>query len=85
MLHMVRGTVIVRILIWNLFDSSTTIDELRESLPELPLPSSWIWNEASERFGAVVHDEELPEAVGWATDLIGADADVYEEFDLLEP
>jgi hypothetical protein len=32
--------VIVRILIWNLFGSQTTIDELRESLPELVPPSS---------------------------------------------
>jgi hypothetical protein len=76
--------VIVRILIWNLFDSKTTIDELRESLPELVAPSAWIWNEATERFGAVFHGEELPEAAGWAADLIGADAYVYEEFDLLE-
>jgi hypothetical protein len=77
--------MIVRILIWSLFDSKTTLDELRDSLPELDEPDVWIWNEASERFGAVLHGEELPEAVGWATDLIGADADVYEEFDLLEP
>ena len=76
--------MIVRILIWNLSDSKTTIDELRESLPELVPPSAWIWNEASERFGAVLHGDELPEAVGWATDLIGTEADVYEEFDLLE-
>ena len=76
---------LVRILIWNLFDSRTTIDELRESLPELEPPSAWIWNEASERFGGVLHGEELPESVGWATDLIGSEADVYEEFDVLEP
>ena len=76
--------MIIRILIWNLSDSRTTIDELRESLPELVPPSAWIWNEASERFGAVLHGDELPEAVGWATDLIGTEADVYEEFDLLE-
>jgi hypothetical protein len=77
--------VVVRILIWNLLDSQTTIDELRESLPELVAPSAWIWNEANERFGGVFHGDELPEAAGWATDLIGADADVYEEFDLLDP
>jgi hypothetical protein len=76
--------VIVRILIWNLLDSQTTIDALRESLPELVPPSAWIWNEASERFGAVLHGEELLEAAGWATGLIGADPDVYEEFDLLD-
>jgi len=76
--------VIARILIWNLFDAKTTIDELRDSLPELAPPSTWIWNEASERFGLVLFDEELPEAVGWARDLIGADPEVYEEFDALE-
>jgi hypothetical protein len=76
--------VIVRILIWNLFDSKTTIDELRESLPELEPPSGWIWNEGSERFGAVFHGEELPEAAVWATDLIGAGPDAYEEFDALD-
>ena len=25
--------------------------------------------------------DELPEAVGWAQDLVGAEADVYEEWD----
>jgi hypothetical protein len=75
--------VIVRILIWNLLDSETTIDGLRESLPELEPPSAWIWNEVNERFGLVFHGEEIPEAAGWATDLVGGDPDVYEEFDLL--
>jgi len=75
--------VIVRILIWSLFDSRTTIDELRVSLPELEPPSSWIWNEAGERFGLVSFGEELPEAVGWAADVIGGEPDVYEEFDVL--
>ena len=72
--------MIVRILIWNLYGSKTTIDELRDSLPELVAPSSWIWNEANDRFGLVAF-EELPEAVGWARDLIGEDPEVYEEFD----
>jgi hypothetical protein len=76
--------VVVRILIWSLFDSKTTVDELREALPELEPPSAWIWNEASERFGAIVHGEELPESAGWATDLIGGEPEVYEEFDVLE-
>jgi hypothetical protein len=75
--------VIVRILIWNLFDSKTTIDELRESLPELGSSSEWVWNEATERFGAVFHGAELPEAAGWATRLIGREPDVYEEFDVM--
>jgi hypothetical protein len=75
--------MVVRILIWGLFDSKTTIDELRDSLPELEPPSEWIWNEATERFGIVVYDDDLPEAVGRARELIGKDPDVYEEFDTL--
>ncbi len=76
--------MIVRIVIWNLLDSDSTIDELRGSLPELEAPSAWIWNEANERFGAIFHGEELPEVAGWATDLVGGEPDVYEEFDLLD-
>ncbi len=73
--------MIVRLLIWNTVESQTTIDELRESLPELEEPSRWIWNEASERFGVLAFGDDLPEAVGWAQDLVGDDPDVYEEFD----
>ncbi len=73
--------MIVRVLIWNVFESKTTLDELRDSLPELEPPSRWVWNEATERFGVIAFGEELPEALGWVQDLIGSDADVYEEFD----
>ena len=73
--------MIVRLLIWNVFDSKTTIDELRESLPELVPPSQWIWNEATERFGVIVVDEDPPESIGWAQDLVGDEPHVYEEFD----
>jgi hypothetical protein len=76
--------VIVRILIWNLFDSKTTIGELEDAVPELEPPSAWIWSGASERFGLVLHGDELPEAVAEILELIGDDPDVYEEFDLLE-
>lgn len=75
--------MVVRLLIWSLFESKTTIDELRSTLPELEPPSAWIWNEGSERFGVVSYGEELPEAVGWARDLLGDDPEVYEEFDAL--
>lgn len=44
--------MVVRILIWSLFDSETTIDELRDTLPDLEEPSAWVWNEVAERFGA---------------------------------
>jgi len=73
--------VIIRLLIWNVIESKTSIDELRGSLPELVAPSGWIWNEATERFGAIVVGEDLPEAIGWAQDLVGDEPDVYEEFD----
>jgi hypothetical protein len=73
--------VLVRLLIWNLSESKTTIDELRESVPALEAPSSWIWNDATERFGAIVVGEDLPESIGWAQDLVGDEPDVYEEFD----
>jgi hypothetical protein len=69
------------LLIWNVVDSKTSIDELRDSLPELDPPSRWIWNEASERFGAIVAGDDLPEVIGWAQDLVGDEPDVYEEFD----
>jgi hypothetical protein len=75
--------MVVRLLIWNVAESRTTIDELRESLPELESPSRWILNEVTERFGVLVFEEELPEAVGWAQDLVGDQPDVYEEFDSL--
>jgi hypothetical protein len=74
---------VVRLFIWNVVESDTTIDALRDSLAELDAPSEWIWNEASERFGVVVFGDELPESIGWAQDLVGAEPDVYEEFDTL--
>jgi len=73
--------VIVRLLIWDVYESKTTLDELRETVPALEPPSTWLWNEATERFGVMVFGDELAEAVGWAQDLIGDDPDVYEEFD----
>lgn len=74
--------MIVRLFIWNVVESRTSIDELRESLPSLPEPSHWLRNEATERFGALVYGEDLPEAIGWAQDLVGDDPDVYEEYDV---
>lgn len=76
--------MVVRILIWGLFDTKTTIDELRDSLPELTEPDAWIWNEATDRFGLVSFEDEFPEAVARARELIGVDPDVFEEFDSLD-
>jgi hypothetical protein len=75
--------VIVRILLWSLFDSKTSIVELREKLPALSPPSEWLWSESGERFGIVAFGDDLPEGAGWARDLIGADPDAYEEFDTI--
>lgn len=73
--------MVIRLLIWNIADSMTSLDELRDRVPELEPPSGWLWNEATERFGILSFGEDLPEAAGWAQDLIGDDPDVYEEFD----
>ena len=73
--------MVVRLLIWNVYESKTTLDELRESVPALEPPSTWVWNEVTERFGILAFGEDLPEAVGWIQNLIGDDPDVYEEFD----
>ena len=47
-------------------------------------PNTWIWNEASERFGVVTFGDELPEEVAAARELIGREPDVAEEFDVLD-
>jgi hypothetical protein len=75
--------VIVRILIWSLFESKTTIEELRGRLPAVEEPSTWIWNDAIERFGLVAFGDALPEGIAEARELIGREPDIYEEFDEL--
>jgi hypothetical protein len=73
--------VIVRILVWNLFDADATLAGLRADLGELAPPSTWLWNEASERFGALVFGDDLPDSLERAREVIGRDPDVYEEYD----
>jgi len=74
--------VIARILIWNLFDSKTTLDELRQQLPELPEPDVWVANEAQDRFGLISFSEGLPD-LERVRELIGAEPQVAEEFDVV--
>jgi hypothetical protein len=74
--------VILRIFLWNLADSKTSLDELRERLPELEGEGYWISNEASERFGLVTYEDEPPGELAQVRDLIGRDPDVAEEFDV---
>jgi hypothetical protein len=88
--------VLVQLVLWNLADSKTTIEELRrylrdesvgqyEEVPGLRL-KAWISDEATERWGAIYFWESAEaahhELPGRARELIGRDPDVAEEFDL---
>ena len=73
--------MVARFVIWNLADSKTTLEELREHLPDLPEGSHWISNEPGERFGLFAIGDELPE-LGEIPQLLGVDAVVFEEFDV---
>jgi hypothetical protein len=66
---------------WNLYDSMTTLDEVRAHLPDLPDGDRWISNEVQERLGLVAFGDELPD-LGDLIQLIGKEPDVAEEFDL---
>jgi hypothetical protein len=75
---------VLRILIWNLADSKTTLDEVREQLPHPGDGELWIKNDAQERFGLVAAGGTLPD-LKKLRDLIGKDPDVAEEYDILTP
>ena len=75
--------MIARIMIWNLFDSKTTLEELREHLPVLPEGDVWIANEAQDRFGLISYDDRLPD-LGVVPELIGEKPAIAEEFDVVE-
>jgi hypothetical protein len=72
--------VIVRLLLWNLADSKTSLEELRARLPYVEEPSTWLVNEAAERFGLVAFGEDPPDLAD-VRELIGRDPDVAEEFE----
>jgi len=73
---------LVRILIWNLADSKTTLDELRDQLPLAADGDIWFANDVAERFGVVSTNDELPE-LDQIRALIGKEPDIAEEFDAL--
>jgi hypothetical protein len=88
--------VLVRIVLWNLADSKTTIEELRrylrdesvEQFAEVPglRFKAWISDDATERWGAVYVWESAEAAQqdlpSRARELIGKEPDVGEEFDV---
>jgi hypothetical protein len=73
--------VTVRLLLWNVGDSMTTLDELRAKLPDLPEGDAWISDPASERFGLISFSGEV-EGAEQIRDLIGKDPEFGEEFEL---
>jgi hypothetical protein len=82
--------VIVRLLLWRLDDAGGSFAELQDALDELePLdpPSTWLWNEAQERFGVLLVDDDPdaapPPPVAEIRARIGRDPDLYDEFDTI--
>jgi hypothetical protein len=73
---------LVRILIWNLADSKTTVAELRDRLPMLDDGDYWIANDAQERFGLVSTGDDLPD-LEHVRELIGKEPEIAEEYDTL--
>ena len=88
--------MIVRLVIWNLADSMTTIEELRrylrdesvdtfEEVPGLRF-KAWFSDAVTERWGAVYLWESREaadqELPSRARELIGKDPDIGEEFDV---
>ena len=85
-----------RLVLWNLADSKTTIEELRrylrdesvdqfEEVPGLRF-KAWISDEVTERWGAIYLWETVEaaraELPSRAPELIGKEPDVGEEFDV---
>ena len=88
--------MLLRLVLWNLADSKTTIEELRrylrdesvdafEDVPGLRF-KAWISDEVSERWGAVYlwesREDAEQELPSRARELIGKDPDIGEEFDV---
>jgi hypothetical protein len=73
--------VTVRLLLWNLADSKTTLDELRAKLPEVSEGDHWISDAIGERFGLISFSEDN-EPAAEARALIGKDPEIGEEFEL---
>ncbi|HKP16981.1 MAG TPA: hypothetical protein VJT84_00790 [Gaiellaceae bacterium] len=74
--------MILRLLLWNLADSKTSLDELRPRLEASP-NRTWISDESTERFGVVeVWEEEPEDFPRELLDLIGKEPEVAEQFEV---
>lgn len=74
--------MIVRLLLWSLGDSKTSLDELRARIPESP-NRTWISDESTDRFGAIETWDGEPEAFPpEIVELIGKEPEIAEEFDV---
>jgi hypothetical protein len=74
--------VIVRLLLWSLADSKTTLEELRSRLAPSP-NRTWISDETTERFGVVeTWDDQPDEFPREIVELIGKEPEIAEEFDV---
>jgi hypothetical protein len=74
--------VIVRLLLWSLADSNTTLEELRPRLEPSP-NRTWISDVTTERFGVVELWDDAPgEFPREIVELIGKDPEIAEEFDV---
>jgi hypothetical protein len=88
--------MIVRLALWSLADTATTIDDLREyigdesydAFKDVPglLFKAWIADESSERWGAIYvfasREAADQELPSKAKELIGKPPDLVEEFDV---
>ena len=88
--------MLLRLVIWSLADSKTTLEELRrylrdesvEAFEEVPglRFKAWFSDEATERWGAVYlwesHEAAEQELPSRARELIGKEPDIGEEFDV---
>ncbi len=88
--------MVVRLVLWNLADSLTSVGELRlylqdeavakfEDVPGLLL-KLWVSDDTTERWGAIYlfesHEASEQELPSRARELIGKEPDVVEVFDL---
>ena len=88
--------MLVRLVLWNLADSKTTIGELRRYLRDESVDAfeeveglrfkAWISDETTERWGAIYvwesREAAQQELPSRARELIGKEPDIGEEFDV---